>query len=176
MSTPLSPSDPYGEFEREYHKDIAEREIFGALLVCVQFRKLFSNLTQTELARRTGKDKTAISHLLKEQSNLTINTIAELANSLDVDFKFAFVDRIDPTRIFTGTGVHYLDGRFAVNQFAAQSHTVAQWGTSSTAKQINETYSISDLRAAKDRPEIMAQQVVSNLVPRQAPANNSVSE
>jgi transcriptional regulator with XRE-family HTH domain len=128
-------SDPYSAFDREYFSELIEREIFGALLGSVHFRQIVSNMTKSELARRSGKDKTAISHLLKGPTNLSIRTIAELANALDMDFKFAFVDRINPTQIFTSVGMRILDQRFNHQALSTQQPTISQWGSTNKALQ-----------------------------------------
>ncbi|NLF97895.1 MAG: helix-turn-helix transcriptional regulator [Candidatus Riflebacteria bacterium] len=52
------------------------------------------NISQTELAKRTGLKKSYISRALSSSSNLTLATIRKIAESLEVDVCFSLRDKI----------------------------------------------------------------------------------
>ena len=100
--TSLSPSQV-----QEFSAHVMEAEVFGAFMLAFDTRTAEAGMTQTQLAERLGKDKTGTSKLLSAPRNWTIRTISDLAVALNVVVELSLRDRIEPTRIFTSTGVTY---------------------------------------------------------------------
>ncbi len=100
-------SNQYSPDEREFLSDLLQREIFSAFYEAAVHRKATSDLTQSDLARRIGADKARVSKLLRNHGNWTIETISDLANALDLRVEFALSDTVEPTQVFTATGVGY---------------------------------------------------------------------
>jgi DNA-binding phage protein len=90
---------------RKFASDVLEASFFGAFVMAIDARKNELNMTQAELAERTGREKTGISKLLSGPRNWTIRTISDLAEALDLRLEFALIDRINPVRRFTASGV-----------------------------------------------------------------------
>ncbi|MFY9971747.1 MAG: helix-turn-helix transcriptional regulator [Roseiarcus sp.] len=128
MSTNLTVHDPYSAYERTYVMDMMEREVYGIILSAFRFRKEFGALSQNDLAHRSGKNKTQISEIMREPANREINTIAVFANAMDMDVYIAFIDRVDPTRIVTTTGVQALGTPFSDRKVVTNTSSYAQWG------------------------------------------------
>lgn len=78
------------EFKEEYKKISPELDIIKAML---DARKL-QNLTQEELAEKTGIDQADISKLENGTRNPTINLLKRLAEGLGMDLKIEFVPKI----------------------------------------------------------------------------------
>lgn len=78
------------EFKEEYKKISPELDIIKAML---DARKL-QNLTQEELAKKTGIDQADISKLENGTRNPTINLLKRLAEGLGMDLKIEFVQKI----------------------------------------------------------------------------------
>ncbi|WP_105301664.1 helix-turn-helix domain-containing protein [Anaerococcus marasmi] len=78
------------EFKEEYKKMSPELDIIKAML---DARKL-QNLTQEELAEKTGIDQADISKLENGTRNPTINLLKRLAEGLGMDLKIEFVPKI----------------------------------------------------------------------------------
>lgn len=78
------------EFKEEYKKISPELDIIKAML---DARKL-QNLTQEELAKKTGIDQAYISKLENGTRNPTINLLKRLAEGLGMDLKIEFVPKI----------------------------------------------------------------------------------
>ncbi|WP_276880638.1 helix-turn-helix domain-containing protein [Anaerococcus tetradius] len=78
------------EFKKEYKKISPELDIIKAML---DARKL-QNLTQEELAKKTGIDQADISKLENGTRNPTINLLKRLAEGLGMDLKIEFVPKI----------------------------------------------------------------------------------
>jgi len=95
------------KFRRSFASEIIEAAFFGAFAVAIDARKNEESLTQAELAKRTGREKTGISKLLAGPRNWKLSTISDLAEALDLRLEFVLVDQHFPTRRFTQTGVAY---------------------------------------------------------------------
>ena len=78
------------EFKEEYKKISPELDIIKAML---DARKL-QNLTQEELAKKTGIDQADISKLENGTRNPTINLLKRLAEGLGMDLKIEFIPKI----------------------------------------------------------------------------------
>ena len=78
------------EFKEEYKKISPELDIIKAML---DARKL-QNLTQEELAKKTGIDQADISKLENGARNPTINLLKRLAEGLGMDLKIEFVPKM----------------------------------------------------------------------------------
>lgn len=78
------------EFKEEYKKISPELDIIKAML---DARKL-QNLTQEELAKKTGIDQADISKLENGTRNPTINLLKRLAEGLGMDLKIEFVRKM----------------------------------------------------------------------------------
>ena len=70
------------EFENELHLDILSYKL-------KELRKQ-KKLSQTELGKLIGKDKSQISKIEKGTQNLTIQTIIQIMKALNTKFKFRF--------------------------------------------------------------------------------------
>lgn len=95
------------EGRRQFAAYVLETSFFGAYMTAIAARKGEQELTQNDLAERTGRDKTGISKLLSGPRNWTIKTISDLAEALDLRVEFKLVDLYNPIRQFTPTGVMY---------------------------------------------------------------------
>jgi len=107
------------EERRDLAADVLEGEVFGAFILAVDARKRELGMTQAALAERLGKEKTGTSKLLSRPGNWQLSTIAGLGTALDVIVEINLVDRLDPSRKFTPTGVEYTNvnaGRISVIQ------------------------------------------------------------
>ena len=91
----------------ELAAQVLETEIFGAFWLAIEARREESGLTQTQLAERTGRDKTNISKLLDGPRNWTLKTISDLAEALNVQVELVLKDRESVARSFTPTGVRW---------------------------------------------------------------------
>jgi transcriptional regulator with XRE-family HTH domain len=100
----------YQDYEqrRAFASEIIEAAFFGAFMVAIDARKNEENLTQAELAKRTGREKTGISKLLAGPRNWKLSTISDLAEALDLRLEFVLVDQHFPQRRFTQTGVAFI--------------------------------------------------------------------
>jgi len=97
----LSPED-----HLKFAAQVLETQIFGAFWLAIEARRKEIALTQSQLAERTGRDKTNISKLLDGPRNWTIRTISDLAEGLDLEVEFCLEDRLNRDRKFTPTGVY----------------------------------------------------------------------
>jgi len=70
------------EFENELHLDVLSYKL-------KELRKQ-KKLSQTELGKLIGKDKSQISKIEKGTQNLTIQTILQIMKALNTKFKFRF--------------------------------------------------------------------------------------
>jgi hypothetical protein len=91
----------------KFASKVLEARFFGAYITAIEVRKDERQLTQAVLAARTRREKTGISKLLSGPRNWKLSTISDLTEALELNFEFALVDRLTPTRRFTATGVRY---------------------------------------------------------------------
>lgn len=77
------------EFREEYEKNQPERDIIRAIASA----RAAQNLTQKELAERTGINQADISRLENGTRNPTINLLKRLAEGLDMALRIEFVPR-----------------------------------------------------------------------------------
>jgi transcriptional regulator with XRE-family HTH domain len=96
------------KYRRAFASEIIEAAFFGAFMVAIDARKNEEHLTQIELAKRTGKEKTGMSKLLAGPRNWKLSTISDLAEALDLRLEFVLIDRHNPIRRFTQTGVAFV--------------------------------------------------------------------
>ncbi len=136
MSTIPTVTDSYSEYDRTYVSQMLESDIFGAILTAIRYRKANSALTQTEIARRCGKRKEQISVMMSGPSNIEIGTIAVIANALDLEFRYAFIDRISGSVAFNGTGVHQIGGRVDFDRLLMPAPPASQWSMRSSQTQV----------------------------------------
>jgi hypothetical protein len=92
---------------RKFASKILEAEFFGAFITAIETRKEEQGLTQADLGMRTGREKTGISKLLSGPRNWMLSTVSDLTEALDLRFEFVLVDKLNPVRRFTSTGVQY---------------------------------------------------------------------
>ena len=95
------------EQRRKFAAEMIEAAFFGAFVTAIAIRKEEQSLTQVELAKRTGREKTGISKLLSRPRNWQLHTISDLAEALNLRLEFSLVDRVNPMRRFTQTGIEY---------------------------------------------------------------------
>ncbi|MEJ0094137.1 MAG: helix-turn-helix transcriptional regulator [Methylocella sp.] len=128
----------FDENEREFLGLTLARQIFGALYLAVQFRKASQGLSRVDFGDRTGRDKTGVSKLLSGPGNWTTRTISDVANALELDVQITFVDRYNPYRAFTPTGINYLPVNVAAQGYmnsmggANSGMMVEEWHRNST--------------------------------------------
>src|ERR1035437_6487781 len=96
------------ESRRAFASEIIEASFFGAFMVAIDARKNEEHLTQVELGKRTGREKTGISKLLAGPRNWKLSTISDLAEALDLRLEFVLIDRRNPVRRFTQTGAAFV--------------------------------------------------------------------
>jgi hypothetical protein len=109
----------YDANEREFLGLLLSRSIFGALYSALTVRKTDLDLTRAEFGNRVGRDKTGVSKILKGPGNWTIMKISDVANALDLDIEVYFVDRYNPQRTFTSTGVMYTASKVAARGYGS---------------------------------------------------------
>jgi transcriptional regulator with XRE-family HTH domain len=89
----------------QFAAEMMETAFFGAFYAAILARKEEQSLTRAALGKRMGREKTGISKLLSGPRNWQIDTISDLAEALDLRLEIALVDRVNPLRKFTPTGV-----------------------------------------------------------------------
>jgi DNA-binding phage protein len=103
--------DAYSEYERAFNVEVLQSQIFGAFYSALEYRKNHANLTNVEIARRSGWSRSAVTKTMAKPQNWTIETIAKMATALDVAFEFKLVDRTNPIRCFDANGMIFNLGR-----------------------------------------------------------------
>jgi transcriptional regulator with XRE-family HTH domain len=98
----------FDDNELAFLRETLFREVFGAAYNVLTVRKDEIGFTRDDLAHRTGWDKTSISKILKGPANWTLKTLSDFCNAVEVDVDIKLIDRRDPDRAFTPTGVHAL--------------------------------------------------------------------
>lgn len=76
-------------FEKEYQKIQPEMNVIRAIIDA----RTSQNMTQKELAQKTGIHQADISKLENGTRNPTINLLKRLADGLDMDLKIEFIPR-----------------------------------------------------------------------------------
>lgn len=77
------------EFKKEYDALEAEYELIDALIKA----RAFANVTQKELAKRSGIDQANISKIETGVYSPTINTLKKLADGLNMKLKIEFIQK-----------------------------------------------------------------------------------
>jgi transcriptional regulator with XRE-family HTH domain len=102
MSINKTRSSP--KFERSYER-AALRSAFVSLLWAVfTYRKKKEGLTLQALAKSIPANKAEVSRWFKGDPNWTVNTIASIANALNVDIRIEAIDR-QSNAVFTPAGL-----------------------------------------------------------------------
>jgi hypothetical protein len=122
------------ENRRKFAAELLEHAFFGAFYSVISARKKEQSLTRAQLGKRMGREKTGISKLLSGPRNWQISTISDLAEALDVRVEFRLVDRINPLRTFTPTGVTFnipnqMSGPFQMTNADLNRATGVFWGS-----------------------------------------------
>ncbi len=105
MSMMQSFRKSYSDYDREYFCEVNAHAIFSAFFCAIQYRRDNSGMTQKELARRTGKDKSTISKMMNGPANWNLKTAAEMAFALDLEVEIVLVDKSNINRTFTPSGI-----------------------------------------------------------------------
>lgn len=105
MSTNLPATENDNKYVIMYSVDIMKARIFGAFLCAAEHRRNSDGFTRKMLADFIGKDEGSVSKLFTKPSNMTIKTVTELCEALNVEFQFALVDRTDARRVFLDVGM-----------------------------------------------------------------------
>jgi hypothetical protein len=92
---------------RAFAADLLEHAFFGAFYTAIVARKNEDGLTRAQLGSRMGREKTGISKLLSGPRNWQLSTISDLSEALNLKLEFRLIDRLNPFREFTSTGVQY---------------------------------------------------------------------
>lgn len=77
------------ENEPDFISDVAKGKVINDILSIMEDKKI----NQLSLAHKLGKSKQYISRILKEKTNLTIDSLAQIACALDADFKISIHPR-----------------------------------------------------------------------------------
>lgn len=115
---------------QEFPSDDMQVALVSALRHAFIARKKEGKLTQDRLAARSGQDCSTVSRILSGR-DWRMNSIAVLAEALDLRLEFAFVDRKDPARRFKQHGASYVPADLAGAQMGAsecQRHQSASAG------------------------------------------------
>jgi hypothetical protein len=88
---------------RKFPQDAMQVSLVTALRHAFDARKREEKMTQEGLGRRSRRDPSAVSRVLSGR-DWRMNSIADLAEALDLRLEFAFVDRRNPGRRFTRRG------------------------------------------------------------------------
>lgn len=91
MSTKSVKSDP--KFTRSYERGMLRSAFVSLFWGIIMERKKRGGFTLQALAKALGANKGEVSRWFNGDPNWTINTIANLASALDVDFQIMAVDR-----------------------------------------------------------------------------------
>lgn len=81
-------------FREEYIKQQPERDVIRAIVDA----RLSQNLTQKQLAERTGIDQADISKLENGTRNPSLNLLKRLADGMDMVLKIEFVPKMTASR------------------------------------------------------------------------------
>jgi transcriptional regulator with XRE-family HTH domain len=101
MSMKRSKSDP--KFVRGYDRTMLRAEFVSLFWSVIADRRKRSSFTFQALAKSLGKNKGEVSRWFSGRPNWTINTIANLANALDLEIRVEAVER-STGRVFTPQG------------------------------------------------------------------------
>jgi transcriptional regulator with XRE-family HTH domain len=102
MSIKSPKSDP--KFIRSYDRGMLRSSFVSLFWSIIMERKKTGAFTLQGLAKLLGKNKGEVSRWFKSDPNWTVNTIASLANALDVDITIQAIDRRTKA-IFTPAGL-----------------------------------------------------------------------
>lgn len=108
--------DPYNDFDRTLNAEMLQTQIFGAYFSAIEFRKSNVNLTNVEIARRSGWSRSHITKIMARPQNWTIETISRMATALDLEFTFVLVDRTDRRKGFNANGLVFESGPTSVGR------------------------------------------------------------
>jgi hypothetical protein len=92
---------------RSYYAGVFETQVFGAFSLALEYRKELEGVTQKSVADGIGKSEDNVSKLFSKPRNWQLKTISDLCYALDLTFEFVLIDRHEPSRLFTATGVTY---------------------------------------------------------------------
>jgi transcriptional regulator with XRE-family HTH domain len=95
-------SDP--KFIRAFERGILRSAFVSLFWSIIQERKKSGTFTLQALAKSLSTNKAEVSRWFKGDPNWTVNTIAGIANALDVDIKIEAVDR-STKAVFTPAGL-----------------------------------------------------------------------
>jgi transcriptional regulator with XRE-family HTH domain len=88
---------------RNYERGMLRAAFVSLFTAIMAERRRRGDLTQQELAKKIGRDKSAISRWLSGSPNWTLDTIADLAGALDLELRIEVRDRMTG-QVFTPTG------------------------------------------------------------------------
>lgn len=81
------------QFMRDFDRGLLRGAFVSAFWSVIQVRKKEDGLTLKAIADRLGVDKSAVSRWFASEPNWELNTVADIAGSLDVDVTVEFTDR-----------------------------------------------------------------------------------
>ena len=102
MSTNRSKSDT--EFARAYERGMLRSAFVSLFWAVITERKKRGDFTLQELAKTLGTNKAEVSRWFNGDPNWTVNTIANLANALDIEIEIRARDRRSPGTVFSPSG------------------------------------------------------------------------
>jgi transcriptional regulator with XRE-family HTH domain len=94
-------TDP--KFEMAYDRAMLRSAFVSLFWGIISERKKMGGLTFQELAKKIGSTKHEVSRWFNGDPNWTLNTVASIANALDVELKIEAVDKSH--RVFKPSGI-----------------------------------------------------------------------
>jgi transcriptional regulator with XRE-family HTH domain len=104
MSTTTRKTDP--KFKRAYERAVLRSAFVSLFWGIINERRKRGGFTLQGLAGAVGSSKSEVSRWFNGDPNWTVNTIANIADALDVDLKIEATDRVTGM-IYTPAGVVY---------------------------------------------------------------------
>lgn len=164
-------SNSEAKFERNFNYEVLAPTVYAAFILAVETRRDEDGLTQADLARLTGKEKTGISKLLSGYRNWTVKTIAHLCAALDLTFEFGLVDNSHPLRVFTGNGIKFFGPVETINTTSVQEGPPITYENALTLSNANETLDQSYYLVAPSMLPAAFQSWVENAMFQSAPGS-----
>ncbi len=99
----ISRNRPNDQFERDLDRGFLRSAFLSLFWAVFSAKKKEEKLTLTQLADTLGVNKSVVSRWFSGDPNWRINTISDIANSLDIEIRVTAMDRATG-RVFTPSG------------------------------------------------------------------------
>ena len=108
---------------RDYDRGLLKSGLTSLFWAVIMDRKRRGKYTMLDVARATGKHKSAVSRWFSSPPNWRLETVADIASALDLDLEIRARDRATG-QIFTASGPEHVGPRFgAIPATASTSPT-----------------------------------------------------